>query len=118
MCSPEHLFLVNPPLYLGLYVDEFSFFSCSNAVEQKFCNLLNDVYTVFYEDSLEWFLGMKFEWKETEDSLKCHVHQEAFILDIVDCHNLNDCNKPPRATPFRSGFPVNNIQPSTLPDTQ
>ena len=104
-----------PPIYVGLYVDDFAFFSCSDAVEAHFRTLLNSEYTVSYDDSLEWFLGMKFDWTETDDTLKCHVHQEAFILDIVDRHNMTDCNKSPRATPFRSGFPVDNIQPSTFP---
>ena len=44
-----------------------------------------------------------------------YVHQEAFILDIAKCYNLTDCNKSTRATPFRSGFPVDNIAPSSLP---
>ena len=104
-----------PPLYVGLYVDDFAFFSCSDAVKQKFRTLLNAEYTESYDESLEWFLGMKFDWHETPDALKCHVHQEAFTLDIVDWHGLTNCNKWTRATPFRSGFPVDNIQPSTLP---
>lgn len=80
--------------------------------------LLNTKYSVSYEDSLEWFLGMKFEWKETQDYLRCHVHQEAFLLDIVDRHSLSLYNKSPRATPFRSGLPVDNISPTSLPQDQ
>ena len=57
---------------------------------------------------------MKFHWIETEHALKSHVHQEAFILDTVERHNLSDCNKSPRAIPFRSCFPDNNIAPSQL----
>ena len=33
---------------------------------------------------------------------------------MVDCHQLSDCNKSTRATPFRSGFTVNSIPPSSL----
>ena len=103
-----------PPLYLGLYIDDFAYFSSSDTVEQKFKELMDSKYSVSYENSLDWFLGMKFDWSETPHTLKCHVHQEAFILDIVERYNLLDCNKSPRATPFRSGFPVDNIAPSTL----
>ena len=46
--------------------------------------------------------------------MKCHVHQEAFTLDIVEQYNLMDCNKSTGTTPFRSGFPVDNIAPSNL----
>ena len=72
-----------PPLYLGLYVDDFAYFSTSDKVEQKFKQLMNTKYSVSYEDSLDWFLGMKFDWLETDTALKCHVHQEAFILDTI-----------------------------------
>ncbi len=54
------------PLYLGLYVDDIAFFSHSDAVEQKFRDLLNAVYTVSYEDSHEWFLGMKFAGRKLQ----------------------------------------------------
>ena len=101
-------------MYLGLYVDDFAYFSTSDKVEQKFKELMNTKYTISYDDSLDWFLGMKFDWLEIDEALKCHIHQEAFILDIVKRYNLMDFNKSTRATPFRSGFPVNNIAPSTL----
>ena len=107
-----------PPIYIGLYVDDFAYFSTSDEVEHEFRKLLDAKYTVSHEDSLEWFLGMKFDWQETTDCLRCHVHQEAFILDIVNRHNLTQCNKSPRATPFRSGFPVDNITPAHLPDAK
>ena len=61
---------------------------------------------------------MKFEWNKTPQVLRCQVHQEAFILDIGDWYGLSACNKSTRATPFRSGYPVNNIAPSTLPQTE
>ena len=46
------------------------------------------------------------------------VHQEAFTLDIIKRYNLSNCNKSPRATPFRSGLPVDNIAPSQLSQTE
>ena len=46
--------------------------------------------------------------------LKVHVHQEAFISELLSRHSLSNCNKSPRATPFKSGFPVDCIPPSNL----
>ena len=106
------------PLYFGLYVDDFAYFSTSDEVESIFNKLLVCKYTVSYDDCLDWFLAMKFDWLETDKVLNCHVHQEVFILDIVDCYNLSYCNKSPRATPFRSGITVDNIAPSTLPEAK
>ena len=105
-----------PPLYVGLYVDDFVYFSTSDAVELQFQKLLNQKYSVSYDDCLEWLLGIKFTWYETESTLKCHINQEAFILDMVDRHQLSDCNKSTRATPFRSGFTVDSFPPSSLDD--
>ena len=56
-------------------------------------NSLDTKYTVSYKNSLNWFLGMKFDWLETDNALKYYVHQEVFILDIIKCYNLMDCNK-------------------------
>ena len=71
-----------------------------------------------YDNCLDWFLGIKFNWLETEHALKCHVYQEAFILDTVEHYNLTDCNQSPRATPFRSGFHVDNVALSQLPPNE
>ena len=103
-----------PPLYLGLYVDDFAYFSPSDKVEAKFKELMDNKYDVSYDETLDWFLGIKFQLTESDTALKCHIHQEAFILDIVDRYNLTNCNKSHRATPFRSGFPVDNVAPSQL----
>ena len=59
---------------------------------------------------------MKFEWSGSGSNFKVHVHQEAFMSELISCHQLSDCNRPPRATPFKSGFPVNAIPPSALSD--
>ena len=59
---------------------------------------------------------MKFEWKQTNNDLQCLVHQEAFFVDMVEQYGLTDCNKSPRATPIKTGYPVYSIPPSTLSD--
>ena len=45
-------------LYLGLYVDDFTFFSESDEIEDAFRQQLNKKYTLCYDESLEWFLGI------------------------------------------------------------
>ena len=94
--------------------------SASSALLTKskkiFCTLLNAHYTMSNEDPLNWFCGVKFDWFHTDTGLKVHVHQEAFILELLSRHKLSDWNKLPRKTPFTSGFPV-AITPSTLSPT-
>ena len=105
------------PLCMLVSLDAFCLFSISNSIEHKFRSLLNDHYTVSYEDQLDWFLGMKFDWLHTDSGLKVHVHQEAFILELLSRPKLSDCNRSPKATLFKSGFPVDTIPPSTLSPT-
>ena len=57
---------------------------------------------------------MKIEWSFTDTGLQVHVHQEAFVSELLSRHNLSECNISPRATPFKSGFPVDCIPPSNL----
>lgn len=73
-------------------------------------------YAVSFDEQIDWFLGMKFNWSTTNDCVKYHVDQEAFILDLVDKCKLTNCNKSTRATSFRRGLPVDNLKPSTLPE--
>ena len=43
---------------MGLYVDDFTFFSESDEIEDAFRQQLNKKYTLCYDESLEWFLGI------------------------------------------------------------
>ena len=43
-------------------------------MEDKFRSLLNSHYTFTYDDQLDWFLGMKFDWLITPTSVHVHVH--------------------------------------------
>lgn len=83
----------SPPLTVGLYVDDFCFIRERYDVEKKFRDFMNLKYSVTFDDTIEWLFGMKFQWKSKQDSLKCHVHQEEFALDLIEQHGLSDCNK-------------------------
>lgn len=83
---------------------------------QHFQLLLNKKYSVSYDERLDWFLGMKFEWQETNDDLRCLCHKESFVLDMVDRYNLSESNGSPRAVPFKRGLLLDTIPDLTLPD--
>ena len=106
MCLLAHCYQINHLFNIGLYVGDFCYFSPSDEIEIKFKYLLVKKYSVSYEDKLDWFLGMTFEWKETADDLVCLCHQEAFVLDMVDQYYLADYNKSPRTSPFKCGLPI------------
>ena len=66
------------PLTLGLYVDDFVYFSADPAVEAKFVRLLQQQSTVEYMGTVEWFLGTHFQWLVNPDAVKVHLSQTGF----------------------------------------
>ncbi len=99
------------PIYVGLYVDDFCYFSEDDKVEERFRQALEQHFTLTWEPELDWFLGIRFHWKCDDKGLitKCHLSQEAFIQDLLARTHLLNCNTSPRATPFRRGLPVDTV---------
>lgn len=51
-----------PPVYVGIYVDDIIYFSPSDAVEQKFEEGLSTIGSVDYMGQVSLFLGTEFSW--------------------------------------------------------
>ena len=104
-----------PPLYLGLYVDDFVYFSESDQVEQHFQKLLEAQTNVDFMGPVTHFLGHKFQWQqysiESTPHLRLHLSQTAYADHLVDIANLSQSSKPV-LTPYRSGYPVDAILPN------
>ena len=56
-----HTLKDHPPLYLGLYVDDFVYFSESDEVEQEFQRRLGAKVTTDFMGPVTHFLGHKFQ---------------------------------------------------------
>jgi hypothetical protein len=95
------------PLTLGIYVDDFVYFSTNPAVEAKFQQLLKKYITVNFMGAVEWFLGTHLQWMVTPDEVKVLLSQIGFELHLVEDNNIYLCNITPDATPYRSGLPIN-----------
>jgi hypothetical protein len=52
------------PLTLGLYIDDFIYFSEDPSVERIFGQLLSSLITVDFMGTVEWFLGTHFQWNK------------------------------------------------------
>jgi hypothetical protein len=50
------------PLTIGLYVDDFVYFSVDPEVERRFEQLLSSLITVNFMGTVDWFLGTRFQW--------------------------------------------------------
>jgi hypothetical protein len=55
------------PLTLGLYANDFVYFSMDPEVEAEFQHLLKQQVTVNFMERVEWFLGTHFQWSVTPD---------------------------------------------------
>jgi hypothetical protein len=47
-----------PPIYIGIYVDDIIYFSASDAVERKFEEHLSEIGTVDFMGQVSFFLGI------------------------------------------------------------
>ena len=99
-----------PPFYLILYVDDFVYFSEDDDVESYFRQALSRKIQVDYMGEAEWFLGVKFDWFQSNDGhVDCRISQEAYATTIVSELGLNNANTCRLMTPFRFGSPVDTI---------
>jgi hypothetical protein len=91
------------PLTLGLYVDDFVYFSEDPAVEALFCRLLSERCKVDFMGVVEWFLDIHFAWRITHSFISVHLNQSGFAANLVESFFQDSRNVTPTATPYRSG---------------
>ena len=99
-----------PPIYLGIYVDDMIYFSESRQVEEKFEKDFGAKLNTDFNGPIQWFLGIKFQHqRHTNGDVTIHLSQEAFIDTLADLSNLNKPHMTNPKTPYRSGYPVDSI---------
>ncbi len=101
---------------LGLYVDDFLYFSEDPSVKALFCHLLAERCKVDFMGVVEWFLGIHFAWRITSDSVLVHLNQSGFTANLVESFFQASRNVTPTATSYRSGVPIDSIASSTDDD--
>jgi hypothetical protein len=100
------------PLSLGMYVDDFVYFSEDLKVERLFCRLLSERCKADFMGIVEWFLGVHFSWRIAPSSVAVHLNQSGFGTNLVESFSRQARSETPTATPYRSGVPINSIAPS------
>eukprot|EP00557_Chaetoceros_sp_GSL56_P002018 CAMPEP_0176495642 /NCGR_PEP_ID=MMETSP0200_2-20121128/10769_1 /TAXON_ID=947934 /ORGANISM="Chaetoceros sp., Strain GSL56" /LENGTH=849 /DNA_ID=CAMNT_0017893541 /DNA_START=929 /DNA_END=3474 /DNA_ORIENTATION=+ len=102
-----------PPIYVGMYVDDFLYFSSDPLVEQTFEKLIPSKTSLQLEFNgpLHHFLGVEFTHSYTPDGhLSLHMSQEADIHQLLQDNNLHTATAIIKPTPYRSGHhPVDSI---------
>ena len=97
-----------PPVFVGLYVDDFGYFSTTDEQEKWFETEMQKRFTVEFMGPMSYFLGCRYDWIDHEDgSLSVHISQEGFLEAVLDKFGLEHSREA--ATPFRSGLPIDRI---------
>ena len=78
-----------PPIYLGLYVDDFVYYSTSDKVEAWFEQGLQSKVKVAFMGTVSWFLEQAYKWFTTSDNrVTCHILQETFVEQLLERNKL------------------------------
>jgi hypothetical protein len=105
-----HLIDGEPPIYLGLYVDDFIYFSKSKSVESKFETEFASHVPVKFTPEVDYFLGIKFtNKKHSNGDVEIKISQTAYIDATVKQFGLDKAAVITPKTPYRSGYPVDAI---------
>ena len=99
-----------PPLYLGLYVDDFIYFSSSPKVEASFEKQFGKAFKVDFASEIQHFLGVKFtNVTHLDGNVEIYMTQEADIINLIKKVGLDKADSLTAKTPYRSGYPVDTI---------
>lgn len=103
----------HPPIYVGLYVDNFIYYSKPDKVEEWFEQNLKSHVKVNFMGEVDWFLGKRYKWEQKDGKVYCHVSQEAFVEALVEKHGMSECKLA--RTPYRLGCVVDCIPDDGVP---
>lgn len=107
-----------PPIYLGLYVDDFIFFSESDEVEKYFQQKFGEKVKTTFESQVDHFLGLTFHCKRHSDNnISIRLSQEPFIENLLERTQMDGPEVYTVPTPYRSGYPVDKIPCTTESET-
>lgn len=101
------------PLHIGLYVDDFVFYTKDKAHETAFRSELEQHIAVDWMGDVDFFLGTAFTWKRMNDgNISVHLSQATFTEHLAHRFSVDTMNITPNMTPYRSGLPIDSIQAS------
>ena len=110
--SPDTIYAVQSQLHVGLYVDDFVFYSSDLTQEALFKTLLQENIQVDFMRDVDYFLGTAFNWiKHKYGNISVHICQLAFTEFTAHRFSVNTANKVTNMTSYRSGLPIDSIPP-------
>jgi hypothetical protein len=101
------------PIHIGLYVDDFVFFSEDPTEEDNFKPAMKDCTVLIdWMGTVDYFLETAFNWKRHGDgNLSVLLTQSAFVEYSAHRFAIDNLYPVPNMTPYRSGIPIDSIAP-------
>mmetsp|Transcript_3382 Transcript_3382/g.5163 ORF Transcript_3382/g.5163 Transcript_3382/m.5163 type:complete len:553 (-) Transcript_3382:330-1988(-) len=98
------------PIYIGIFVDDFIYFSTSSAVKEQFKQQLGDTFKTDFHDNVTHFLGLNFQCTKDKDGhVDIFINQQVDAEELMEKANLHHASTQTAKTPYRSGHPVDTI---------
>jgi hypothetical protein len=105
-----HIFEGEPPIYIGIYVDDIIYFSASDKVERYFESSFSTIGTVEFMGQVSHFLGIEFNWVHHPNGhVSVSLTQQSFTETLVESQHLMVSGTSTFITPYRSGLPIDAI---------
>jgi hypothetical protein len=99
-----------PPIFVGIYVDDIIYFSGSDVVEKKFEDLLSFIGSVDFMGQVSLFLGTKFTWVEHLDGhLSVSLTQQSFVETLMDSLHIDQPHQSSFLTPYHSDCCIDSV---------
>jgi hypothetical protein len=103
------------PIFVGIYVDDIIYFSCSDKVEKKFEEGLSTIGSVEFMGQVSLFLGTEFSWIHHPDGhLSVSLTQQTFIEQLLDSLQRQPRHPSTYLTPYRSGCSIDSIPSESM----
>ena len=107
---PDSISDLQSQLHVGLYVDNFVFYSSDPAQEDLFKTLLQEHTQVNFMGDVDYLLGTAFTWlQHTYGNISVHILQSAFTEFTAHQLSVHTANKVPNMTPYSYGLPIDFI---------
>jgi hypothetical protein len=108
-----------PPIFVGIYVDDIIYFSASDTVEKKFEEGLSTIGSVDFMGQVSLFLGTEFSSLTHDDGhLTVSLTQQSFVETFVESLNLNVGGTSIYLSPYRAGQSIDAIPHQSLSSSE
>jgi len=99
-----------PPVYVGIFVDDIIYFSSSDRVEEQFESLLATIGNVDFMGQVTHFLGIEFTWHHHSDGhVSVNLTQQSFVETLLETLGFSSRNQSTFTTPYHSGISIDTI---------